>query len=353
MKMPVVFCIALLYLAFVSVSAPAQCPTNRTRAKITLNGSLKYRLDPDTRFNIKLANGLNSKTYQTGEVVKFTVLENVYGYYVKKHVKETDPKTAGSTSPASAPAVTAQPAETPKLLVKKGDMEVDEMMIVIPVNTQGFGRINYSKPRSTLYVKGKAKIFFAPEYVLTDDGRCFEVRLNAYGKNDKPENLAKDAEKKRNEKLFPPKNIQNCKYLLPNVVRPAGAVTTEKGKIKGDLIDDKEKANRYYDQCVAGRREQILIGKGIVGTLAATGLSITVSKVKTGIPALTLAQTASSDDGIGALLSGSEAEIHENAIFEVEISNESDQTGYIKGKPSVPDEEAESEPEKPKKDKNQ
>lgn len=304
-KLFAIISIALLFSMVALTSVEAQCPKNRTTSGVVPYDSLHYTLPAKTRFNIKLADPINSGSYRTGDIVKFTVLENVYGIYEKK---EKNPKPV-PTSATSTPSE-SKPADEPA-----DDMREGELMVVIPKDAQGFGRVNFSRPRSTFYFRGKALIFFAPEYVLLDDGRCIEVNIP-----------------RQNELLFPPENVKNCKYVLQNVTRPAGTnVATQTGS-KG-LIDANAKPkndNQVFDKCIAGRRTQIPFAKGIVAGVAAGGLALIGKEGTKTIGGLTLVETASSDDGVGALLSGNEAEIGNSIIMEVEISAENGIKGYTK-----------------------
>lgn len=294
-KLSVPFCIALFYSAFVLSAAHAQCPKGRPvygdKNGNAMNYSLNYEIEPNTKFKIKLANTLNSGIYRTGDTVKFTVIENVYGRF-KTRTLPKDFKLSDDQKFAD-------------------DIQEGELMVVIPKDTQGFGRINYSKPRSTLYYRGKAKIYFSPEYVQMDDGRCVEVTIPT------PDDT-------NFEGLGLPQNVKPCKNPPENLKNP-------KGKRKAELIDAEDE-NPNLPQCIEGRRQQILVGKGIVGAIAAAGLAITKDKATSSVAGLTLVGTASSDDGIGALLSGNEAEILDTMIMEVEISPNQNKQGFIRGK---------------------
>ena len=281
--------------------AQAQCPAAyRASSAVLPYDSRNYKLPFNIRFKIKLDNAVKSSNYRTGDIVKFQVIENVYGLYVNRNPSKPEPKPKSSARQDTKPEAA------------EDDMKPGELMLVIPKGAQGFGRVNYAKLKSSFYYRGKAKIYVIPEYVQTDDGRCFDIRIPA-----------------NEETVESPQNIKPCKYQ-----------SSELKKRRDDKTLRKTEAEAKNEglRCIEGRREKIPFATGLVGAVGAGALALVKDNATSAVAGLTLINSASSNSGISSYLSGRDAEIGDSLVFEVELVR--DETGYIKGEPPKKEDKA-------------
>lgn len=272
------------FLILSVITITAQCPAGRIKStnKERKGGTIGYKIPENTKFYIKMDNAINSETFRAGDVVSFTVIEDVYGEFIDYKEKE----------------------KKEEIPYAKGDI-----VKVISKDSKGFGRVNYSQRPTLFYVGGKSKIYVVPEYILLGNGKCLSIELPAPDTNT----------------LYFSENVKPCKYQEKNL-----KIVKNERKITKTNESDK---NDQLTQCIQGRRPKVF-NSGIAKAAATgilAGLDDDSNSDRLSIGTLTILSEGAGVDGIVDLLAGKNAEISNLLIFEVKLSDASE--GYIEYSP--------------------
>lgn len=278
------------FLLLLSVSIAAQCPAGRFVSPNVVKedgsnrkeGTIKYALPGNTKFYFKMDNSISSETYRAGDIVSFTVIEDIYGEFIDYKERTVD---AGEKK-------------------EKISYAAKDSVKVISKNTKGYGRVNFTKRPTLFYARGKSKIYVVPQYIVLDTGQCIPIELPEVDPT----------------ALYFAENIKPCKYQ-PN------AVSGDK-QIRQTDETDKSKQGEKLVQCIQGRRPKVfnsgIVKAGAAGLLAA--LSDDNNSDRLSIGSLTVLNEGAGIDGIVDLLTGKNAEISSSLIFEAVLLSTG---GYI------------------------
>lgn len=260
--------VGIILTAIFSITMSAQCRSGRIQSNPENKKYINYVLPATTKFFIKLDNDINSSNYRAGDIVSFTVMENVHGHYVKN--ADTDPKEEKSFN-----------------LTDKAPI------VVIPEKSKGFGRVNYSTRPSLFYYRGKSKVYVIPEYIQLNNGKCFSIKLP----------------------------VQTDDFLRPTNIKPC---KDQNGKLIKRIDSSSELRNKNNKICIEGRRPKIInsgiVGAGAGGFLAALDANNNNDRISIGT--LTVINQGAGVSGITDLLAGKNADISNLLIIEVQLSEE-------------------------------
>lgn len=265
-----------VFLAFGLINVFGQCPVrnkvindllgNDPKHRALFDKGIRFVLPQDTRFRVKFDSDISSEVYKVGDIVQFTVVENVYGVTMVndkiefgKDIKENE-----------------------KIDTTNNDLKIkfenENLIIVIPKDTKGFGRVERSKKAVPFFLNGKAKISAILEYLVLADGTCVPLELAR---------TADDVIKRfRGMKNDTPQNLIECKK-----------------------VDDK--------LCVRGQRPTIKIGAPFITGISTTALVLANDSTATDVAAITAFQQTTTG-GFSDLINGTNAVISKDFIYEVQ-----------------------------------
>jgi hypothetical protein len=251
----------------------------------TYNTSLNGTIDQsqNQKFRIRIDTSVNSEMFRQGDIVQFTVLEDILGTVTETKYNKTESIEYEN--------------EVPKTVIKyEKAYSSGDKYVAVPKGSIGFGYVFSARKRSPLSVKGKSQIFVA----------ISEIKFIGGGDYDRVEIEFADEFKTLHSNLLPcDPTVRKARQKLP-------------GKTKD--------APKQGDQCIEGRRPAIDWTSAITTSLIAAGLSWAKDDVSYPVAGITLLNKAS---GFSDVLNGTNAQIPSGLIFVME-------TGRMirKGEPS-------------------
>lgn len=150
---------SILIVCFSLISVSARCPNPFPYGKVDEPYKKTVLFPKDTIMKVSLDNSVGTDKYKTGDIVQFTVLENVFGVTLPDKSSIQDGQENLGT-----------------IDELKETFKNQHLKIIIPKETIGFGRVARVKNRVP-FINFKADIRIVLDYVIIDSGECIPVEL--------------------------------------------------------------------------------------------------------------------------------------------------------------------------------